>query len=73
MEKLLSEGHSVIGIDNLSTEIDFMSESLDNNSFKFIKSDLKDINNLISKIEDVEIVFHLAANADVRFGLNNPS
>lgn len=74
LEKLLSEGHSVIGIDNLSTgKLDFMNESLENNSFKFIKSDLKDINNLVSKIEDVDIVYHLAANADVRFGLNNPS
>ena len=74
VERLLSEGHSVIGIDNLSTgKLEFISDYLNNNSFEFIKYDLKDINDLVSKIKNVEIVYHLAANADVRFGLSNPT
>ena len=74
VDKLLSKGHQVAGIDNLSTgRMKFLSNSINNSNFNFIEGDMKDIENYKNLINDSEIIFHMAANADVRFGLNHPS
>jgi len=70
--RLVSEGHKVIGVDNLSTgRIQFLSKALDNDSFSFVRLDLftDDFDELIT---DVDIIYHFAANADVRFGVSRP-
>lgn len=74
VDSLLKKNIKVIGIDNLKTgKIKFLSWAKKSKKFTFYKKDLKDIK-INSKIfkEKIDIVFHLAANADVRFGLNNP-
>ena len=70
---LLSKNYKVIGLDNLSTgNKKFNSEALFNKNFNFYKIDL--LNDKIDKyFKNANIVFHLAANADVRFGLNHRS
>ena len=70
---LLKKNYYVIGLDNLSTgNKKFNAKAKFSNNFKFYKIDL--LNDKIDKyFKKVDIVFHLAANADVRFGLNHRS
>lgn len=68
---LLKQNVYVIGLDNLSTGNKFfLKKALRNKKFKFYKIDMfkKNINKFF---KNVHTVFHLAANADVRFGLNH--
>ncbi len=71
---LLKKKIKVIGIDNLKTgKKKFLEGALNNKNFRLFKIDLINLKAL-SKIfnNKIDIVYHLAANADVRFGLKNP-
>jgi len=70
-DRLLSEGFSVIGIDNFSTgQRKFLNKALQNKNFQFHQIDITDYEDLLSVItKDIDTIFHMAANADVRFGL----
>ena len=73
VDRLLELGHEVLGIDNFSTgQRRFMSNALQNSKFKFIQIDLLDYDALKQAFLGGEAVFHLAANADVRFGTEHP-
>ena len=73
VDRLLELGHEVLGIDNFSTgQRRFLSNALLNPKFKFIQMDLLDHGALKQAFLDGEAVFHLAANADVRFGMEHP-
>jgi len=72
-DRLLKEGHEVTVFDNLSTgSIRFLEEARDFETFSLVEGDLLDENSLSRALKDHEMVFHLAANADVRFGINHP-
>jgi len=75
VDRLLIEGHKVIGIDNFSTgQKGFLSNALGNSNFRIFEVDLLDKEKLCGIFsEGGDIVFHLAANADVRFGTNHPN
>ena len=72
---LNKKNFSVIGIDNLSTgKIQHIQPYLDNANFFFHNLDLKNLDKLNSiAFNNVDIIIHLAANADVRFGLEHPA
>lgn len=74
VDRLLEDKKNfVIGIDNYSTgNAKFLEKAKKSKNFKFIKADLLNLNKLKNSFKGGEIVFHLAANADVRFGVNNP-
>jgi UDP-glucose 4-epimerase len=73
VDRLLTEGHSVIGIDNFSTgREEFLRDALTNTNFKLLVLDLLDLEGLKKAMHGCEIIFHLAANADVRFGTDHP-
>jgi UDP-glucose 4-epimerase len=73
-DRLLSEGHVVVGYDNLSTGQEvFLTQALQSPNFSFIRGDILDLDTLTEAARSTSIVFHLAANADVRFGLQHPS
>lgn len=73
VDKLLSIGHHVIGYDNFSTgRKEFLKGALENFKFTLIKGDILDLNLLKKSMKNCDICFHLAANADVRFGFNHP-
>ena len=73
VDKLLLNNCSVIGIDNLSTgQKKFLKNALKNKNFKFIKCDLLNFKKIRKIFNNIDIVFHLAANADVRYGYKNP-
>lgn len=72
-DRLLSLGIEVTGFDNFSTgQEQFLVSALNNPRFRLVRGDLLDETNLTHAMEGCEIVFHLAANADVRFGTNHP-
>lgn len=72
-DRLLAMGVSVSGYDNLSTGVSaFVEQARHNPAFNFIEGDVLDTDRLASSMTGADIVFHLAANADVRFGLEHP-
>lgn len=74
VDRLLKEGYKVVGWDNLSTgKLKFLEEALKDPNFTLIQGDNMDIDSLSNGMIGCDTVFHLAANADVRFGLNHPS
>jgi len=75
LDHMIQNSFEVIGIDNLSTgKIEHITNHLDNPNFAFHNLDLKDKHKLENiNCNDVDLIIHLAANADVRFGLNHPS
>lgn len=73
VDKLLLSGFEVIGIDNFSTgNKKFLTNAITSKKFNLIEGDLLDSELLKSSMDGVDAVFHLAANADVRFGTNHP-
>jgi UDP-glucose 4-epimerase len=73
VDRLLQEGHSVAGYDNFSTgRIEFLKSALESDSFRLERGDVLDLYRLIEAMRGCDFVFHLAANADVRFGLDHP-
>lgn len=73
VDRLLSQGHVVVGYDNFSTGLNaFLEQAKKNLNFTLIQNDLLDKDILTSAMHQSEFVFHLAANADVRFGTNHP-
>jgi UDP-glucose 4-epimerase len=72
VDRLLSMGHQVTGVDNLSTGLlRFLDGAIKNSNFRFNKIDLLDIEMLKTAFAGADAVFHLAANADVRYGTSH--
>ena len=73
VDRLLSLGHRVTGYDNFSTgQEGFLEPASRNSDFRIVRGDLLDFDSLASAMRGSELVFHLAANADVRFGTEHP-
>jgi len=72
-DRLLSDGHSVIGYDNFSTgQEEFIASAINSPAFTLVRGDTLDLPALTEAMQGAEFVFHLAANADVRFGTEHP-
>jgi UDP-glucuronate 4-epimerase len=79
-KKLLSEGHSVVGIDNFNDYYDVQLKENRNKilekypNYKLYRADITNITDLqkIFKENDFERVCHLAAQAGVRYSITNP-
>jgi len=73
-ERLLADGHTVVGYDNFSTgQRRFLATALASANFRLVRGDVLDLATLTESMNGSEFVFHLAANADVRFGTGHPS
>jgi UDP-glucose 4-epimerase len=73
VDRLLRDGHSVVGFDNFSTgQMQFLEGALRSSAFQLVREDLSNVNAIAQAISGADIVFHLAANADVRFGTDHP-
>lgn len=74
VDRLLLEGASVIGWDNFSTgQEQFLSGALKQPGYTLRRGDNLDVPALTEAMAGCDFVFHLAANADVRFGTEHPS
>lgn len=72
-DRLLASGIKVVGWDNFSSGQErFLTGALQHPNFVLKRGDNLDGQALTAAMEDCDFVFHLAANADVRFGLNHP-
>lgn len=70
---LLAQGKEVVGWDNFSTGQErFIEFARQNPKFQLVRGDNLDLGALTTAIKGCDTVFHLAANADVRFGLQHP-
>ena len=72
-DRLLTLGHEVVGFDNFSTGQErFLESAVSNSHFRLIRGDLLELEALDAAMGGIDEVFHLAANADVRFGTQHP-
>lgn len=73
VDRLLPNGHEVIVYDNFSTGFqEFLNNAKKFDTFKLVRGDLLDLEFLTNSMHGCDFVFHLAANADVRFGTEHP-
>jgi UDP-glucose 4-epimerase len=73
VDRLLADGHSVVAYDNFSTGQEaFLDTARTRSGFVLRCADTLDPNALAEGMRGADIVFHLAANADVRSGLEHP-
>jgi UDP-glucose 4-epimerase len=73
VDRLLTDGNEVTGFDNLSTGREaFLRDAQAFSTFRLHRGELSDPDALARAMSGCEIVFHLAANADVRFGPERP-
>ncbi len=73
VDRLLRDGHEVVGFDNFSTGQErFLESARPSSGFRLVQSDTLDLAALTEAAAGCDTVFHLAANADVRFGLEHP-
>ena len=73
VDRLLAAGHEVTGFDNLSTGfLQFLSGAMADTRFRLVMGDLLDLPAVVNAMAGADFVFHLAANADVRFGPDHP-
>jgi UDP-glucose 4-epimerase len=74
VDRLLELGHEVLAVDNLSTgHLRFLSAAASHPSFRFEEVDLVAVGTgLRDLMRGADAIVHLAANADVRFGWDDP-
>jgi UDP-glucose 4-epimerase len=73
VDRLVSEGYGVRVVDNLSSgRVENLRRHIDSNAIKFVIADLKDPQTALRSVEDVDVVFHFAANPEVRVSSIDP-
>jgi UDP-glucose 4-epimerase len=73
VDRLLAAGHTVTAYDNFSTgQLRFLDAAEQHPAFRLVEGDLVDLLRLTEAVAGHDVVFHLAANADVRFGTQHP-
>lgn len=72
LKKLLEDGHDIVVFDNFSSGKKEHIEDIMGN-IRLVDGDILDIDKLRQAIEDVDTVFHLAANADVKYQVGMPT
>ncbi len=71
VERLLLENEVTV-IDNFSSgKREFLAPHLDNPDFHLLELDLRDASLLEKAMDGMDMVFHLAANPDVKLGAEN--
>lgn len=73
VERLLDGGHQVTAYDNLATgHAAFLARAREHPGFRLVEADVLDAERLRAALAGHDVVFHLAANADVRHGAEHP-
>jgi len=74
IDALMNSGLNVRVIDNLSGgSIDNIKRWMNNPSFEFLRGDILRMEDLQRAVEDSNVIFHLAANPEVKIGATNPN
>jgi len=73
VDRLLENGDEVVGYDNFSTGLkEFLINANRTTKFRLAEGSTLDLEKIIKAAKGCDFVFHLAANADVRFGTEHP-
>jgi UDP-glucose 4-epimerase len=69
IDRLVSRGDTVVVLDNLSSgNLGFIQNHLDSGKVSLVKGDVTNYQDVLSAMKEIECVFHLAANPDIRLG-----
>jgi len=72
-ERLLARGDAVAGYDNFSSgRQGFLLNARRHPGFRLVTADVLDADMLAASMREVDFVYHLVGNADVRFGTQQP-
>jgi UDP-glucose 4-epimerase len=74
VDRLLADGHSVVGLDDLSSgRAENLHHAENNDGFEFVKADIvdADLTGLLAEFKP-EVVFHLAAQISVKRSVDDP-
>lgn len=71
---LVTKGHDVVVVDNLSSgNYNYIKDYVDSGDVTYLRMDLKEFDEkLISAFKSVDVVYHLAANPEVRVSTTEP-
>ncbi len=73
VDKLVDMGCEVVVLDNLSNATtEYIQDHLDSARIEFVKGDVRDFETVESCLEDSSLVFHFAAQYDVRKSVSDP-
>ena len=71
-KRLLDDGHEVTVYDNMSVgSLEFLGETKEHPRCRIIRGDIGEIDRLIESVRGQDMVFHLAANANIPLGVSN--
>ena len=74
VDRLMKMGCEVTVIDNLSYgSLENLKRWLKDERFRFVRGDLKESHDVVRDVRGVDLVFHLAANPEVRVGETDPT
>ncbi|MEM3638313.1 MAG: SDR family NAD(P)-dependent oxidoreductase [Conexivisphaerales archaeon] len=72
VDRLLEEGYEVTAYDNLTEgRIENLAHLKNDRRFKFIKGDMRDAKLLMKEVKGHDVVFHMAAQANIRKSLED--
>lgn len=72
-EELVKKGNYVVCLDNFSTgRIENIQGLLDNNRFKLIEGDIRNLNTCLKAVNGVDVVFHEAALGSIPRSIDDP-
>lgn len=72
-EELVKKGNYVVCLDNFSTgHIENIQGLLDNNRFKLIEGDIRNLDTCLKAVNGVDVVFHEAALGSIPRSINDP-
>ncbi len=69
IDELVDAGHEVKIIDNLSSgDLNLISHQMEAGNVEFVKGDLTVLDDVMQATKNIDCVFHMAANPDIRLG-----
>jgi UDP-glucose 4-epimerase len=73
VDRLVTEGFDVVVLDNLSSgSLDNIKSHIEAGSIVFVNGDLKERHVVEDVVQGIDVVFHFAANPEVRVSTTNP-
>jgi UDP-glucose 4-epimerase len=74
VDAMVDRGDEVLAFDNLTSgSLKNLSEAKASSKFRFVEGDLKDFSGFAELLNGVSLVYHFAANPEVRVGQTDPS